>query len=72
MKKNLYIAETDENGYVACVWVADAETKAAKVFDPHLHGYSLGAADVAGSSRKQIAAWIAARNSHDAGRNHHK
>jgi len=60
MKKSLYIAETDENGYVSCVWVSDSETKAAKVFDPSQRNHAFDVAEFAGSSRRSIAAWSAA------------
>ncbi|MEL7180102.1 MAG: hypothetical protein AAFN63_09745 [Pseudomonadota bacterium] len=61
MMKRLFIAETDENGALACVWVADPAARKLSVFDAKLHSDKLHTAEIAGASRRQIASWVASR-----------
>lgn len=56
--KHIYIAETDENGHVACVWVANRKAKSVRVFDPERHIFTDDTVEFVGSSREKIGAWI--------------
>lgn len=58
MKKNLCIAETDENGLVACVWVSGPDIRTPRVFDPALHTELVRRADFLGAPTHQITGWI--------------
>lgn len=54
-----YVAETDENGVVICVWVADAQAKSPRVFDRENHQTSMTSeAQFYGASRNEIFAWV--------------
>lgn len=66
MKKRVLIAETDEDGAVACVWVADPLVRAPRIFDPKLHGAKLDSAEVSGAPKRQISAWVASLDKRDA------
>ena len=37
--KKLYIAETDESGEIACIWIGGRRKSSARVFDPKRHKY---------------------------------
>lgn len=63
MGKQVLVAETDENGAVACVWVAEPPTGRARIFDPKLHNLKLGSAECYGAPKDQIAHWVALRQS---------
>lgn len=67
MKKRTFIAETDEHGAIACVWVADPNTRGPRIFDPKLHSDKIQSAETAGASRQQIASWVASRKSREDG-----
>ncbi len=67
MKKRTLIAETDEHGAVACVWVADPETRGPRIFDPRLHSDKIQSAETAGASRQQITSWVASRKAREDG-----
>jgi hypothetical protein len=66
MKKRLLIAETDEDGAVACVWVTDPAARAPRIFDSKLHGAKIGSAEVSGATQQQISAWLASLDKRDA------
>lgn len=55
----LYIAETDENGEVRCVWVSDKTSRAPRpVKHPLRHLNACADADFAGAGRDQITDWL--------------
>lgn len=57
MKKVLYIAETDANGTVDCVWVKRRRSRGASVFNPQLHIFDPAEpAEYAGSKKTEILA----------------
>jgi hypothetical protein len=59
-RKKLYVAETDEKGRVACVWVADHSSRGAHVFDPEKHIFDpVEPAEFSGVDRQQMLAWFA-------------
>lgn len=61
MEKQVFVAETDENGAVTCVWVNEPPSRSPRVFDPRLHSAKLDLAEVSGAPRNQIAAWVTSR-----------
>ena len=62
MVKNCYVAETDENGHIVCVWVRPKVKRTARVFDPKKHIFDHNKdADYHGANPMQIQSWIAAK-----------
>lgn len=59
MKKQIFVAETDEYGAVACVWVSDPMARGPRIFDKRLHQAKLDTAAFFGAPKHQIAAWLA-------------
>lgn len=59
MKEQIFVAETDEYGAVACVWVSDPSARGARIFDRRLHQAKLDMAECFGAPKHQIAAWLA-------------
>ena len=53
------IAETDENGAVVCVWVAEVRSRSPRVFDREQHlGVMTTKAQFFGASRDEVIEWI--------------
>ncbi len=65
MKNPMFIAETDENGAVSCVWVADDQTRGPRLFDPQLHSTKIQEGDCIGAPHYQIAAWLEEKSAHE-------
>ena len=62
MSKTLYVAETDENGTIACVWVAADGKRVVRPFDPRRHVFDRAQrADFVGARPSAIGSWMAAR-----------
>ena len=62
MEKNLYVAETDENGHIVCVWTRPKAKRTARVFDPKKHIFDHNKdADFHGAKPMAIQSWIAAK-----------
>lgn len=54
-----FVAETDENGAVICVWVADAQARSPRVFDRENHlTLMTSEAQFYGAHRDEILAWV--------------
>ena len=58
-KKTVYVAETDENGAVVCVWIDAHGRKSAKPFNPKLHRFDeTVSAEFFGAKPDAIRRWI--------------
>lgn len=65
MALNTFIAETDENGHITCVWIIPPDKKTPRVFDPHKHFFDHKSnADYCGARTSAIRSWLAAARSH--------
>jgi hypothetical protein len=62
MQKTCYVAETDENGFIVCVWTRPKEKRTACVFDPKKHIFDHNKeAEYFGAKPMAIQSWIAAK-----------
>lgn len=62
MQKTCFVAETDENGHIVCVWTRPAGRRAACAFDPKKHIFDHNKeADYFGARQEAIQSWIAAK-----------
>lgn len=58
----MYVAETDADGDIVCVWVALPRSRTACVFDPQKHIFDPSEpADFSGKRSSQIVSWMASR-----------
>ncbi|WP_270727666.1 hypothetical protein [Shimia sp. Alg240-R146] len=63
MEDTLYVAETDEFGELACVWVRPKGAKSARVFNPSKDSYDpQKAANFSGSAAANIIGWLKAQS----------
>ncbi|MDJ1015008.1 MAG: hypothetical protein QNJ35_00740 [Paracoccaceae bacterium] len=61
MKKLLYIAETNKDGRIACVWVRSGADRTARPFRPKRDVFeSSPGVEFSGAARADIESWIAA------------
>jgi len=61
MRKLLYIAETDGEGHIACVWLHRPAARSVSVFDPSRHLFDPNVpADFSGAHPMAIMSWLAA------------
>ena len=61
MKKTTYVAETDEDGAIVCVWVAADGQRATRPFDPRRHRFHPDEkANFHGARASAIGSWMAA------------
>ncbi|SIO33711.1 hypothetical protein SAMN05444722_1514 [Rhodovulum sp. ES.010] len=61
MAEQIVIAETDEHGAVAWLWLKGARDKAPRPFDPaYDNEIDLGRAEVHGAHTGSVRAWLAA------------
>lgn len=59
--KKIYIAETDDTGRIACVWIAAEKQRSARLFDPSKHRFDLSnETEITGASRPDVIAWFEA------------
>lgn len=59
-KKTIYIAETDENGRVMCVWVGEHGQRGARPFNPKRNRFNLtDEAQFSGARPQAIKSWLA-------------
>ena len=62
MKGPVFVAETDEDGAVTCVWVQDGKRRSARVVRrKYLADRDLDSGQFHGASRRSILNWIDAR-----------
>jgi hypothetical protein len=61
MHKLLYIAETDGEGHIACVWLHRPAARSIRVFDPSRHRFDPNVpAEFSGAHPMAIMSWLAA------------
>ena len=59
----LYVAETDGDGRIACIWVTKQPGDLPRPYDPMLHGVEIDVAQsqFSGANARDIKSWIEAR-----------
>ncbi|SLN13392.1 hypothetical protein ROA7450_00182 [Roseovarius albus] len=61
MVKRVYVAETDGDGAIVCVWVKPERGRNAAPFDPKLHKFDTKkTADYYGANPMAVQSWLAA------------
>lgn len=66
MAVNTFIAETDENGRISCVWIIPPDKKSPRVFDPRKHIFDHKIkANYCGARPSDIQSWLAASSRSD-------
>lgn len=61
-KKTVYVAETDADGVVVCVWIDAQGQRSARPFNPKRNRYDESAsAEFSGAKPDAIKHWIAQR-----------
>ncbi|MEL7202834.1 MAG: hypothetical protein AAGL19_01610 [Pseudomonadota bacterium] len=59
-KKTIYVAETDENGRVMCVWVDEHGQRSARPFNPKRNRFNMtDEARFSGARPEAIKSWLA-------------
>lgn len=57
-----YIAETDENGHINCVWVIPPGKRSPQVYDPKKHRFNHeDKSKYCGAKSSVIQSWLAAQ-----------
>ena len=60
LNKTVYVAETDENGAIQCVWLDTFGQKSVRPFNPKRHRFDMDArAEFSGAKPAAIASWLA-------------
>jgi len=58
-KKTVYVAETDENGVVLCVWIDVQGRKSTRPFNPKRNRFDMSApAEFSGAKPEAIKSWM--------------
>lgn len=66
MAVNTFIAETDENGRISCVWIIPPDKKSPRVFDPQKHIFDHKIkANFCGARPSDIQSWLTACSKSD-------
>ena len=59
-KKTVYVAETDANGVIECVWIDAQGQRSVRPFNPRLHRFDVKApAEFLGAASAAITSWLA-------------
>ena len=63
--KTIYVAETDENGAVLCVWISKDGERSVRPFNPERdHFNEIGPAEFSGAQPKDIKSWMLRQHHH--------
>jgi hypothetical protein len=63
-KTTLYVAETNDEGHIAWIWIAQAGQRSSKPFDPAKDRFDPSRrAEFAGAGQMAIRSWLAASTS---------